>query len=369
MEMSTAAWLLNGTEINGTTSPPSRTYQLHPSIGHLRIYVAPVLLFGGTIGNIIAFCVFCRNPLRSSATAFYFRVLSIADILVLNVGLWPSWLRSAFGIQLIERTPHYCRFATYMSYALPDISTWCLVVMSLERFIGVSFPHKVHSICTRPRIKLSVVVMVLVMLLINIPALFVGDNVVNGNCAIAPDREYLARQIWPTVDLVVYSLLPFAIMLVCNAKIIHVALGSQKHINKDGGSGITSMTVTLLTVTFAFLLLTAPFTTYSVMVHYLFEKYKFDVDWWLFYVMASYLRFLNNAVNFPLYCMSGQPFRRHLVRMFRCISDREERRRASSVANAIYYSESSRPSTGSNGIINKALMNGVGNNNLKNAKF
>ena len=287
-------------------------------ISFLRIYFAPILLFFGTLGNILSAVVFSRPALNKSATSFYFRVLAVADTLALNVGLWPNWMRDAFGVNIYPLTEAACRIQTYIKFALPDCAVWVLVIMTLERVIGVCWPHKVRQICTRTRIRGSVIIMTLSIWVINIPSIWINSSNNNSEeltCVV--ENHVLAYDIWPWIDLTIYSLLPFFIMMTCNITIIYTVFRSQRSITRDGGNKMTAMTVTLLIVTFVFFLLTAPFVIYSCTADYLYN-YAPQINYLLFYFIASFLRYVNNSVNFPLYCMSGRAFRRELKRLFHC---------------------------------------------------
>ena len=39
----------------------------------LKVYISPVILFLGTIGNVLSFVIFSRESLRDSNISFYFR--------------------------------------------------------------------------------------------------------------------------------------------------------------------------------------------------------------------------------------------------------------------------------------------------------
>ena len=291
-------------------------------ITFLKLYFAPILLFVGTLGNILSFVVFSRLALKQSATAFYFRVLAVADTLALNVGLWPNWMRDAFDIHIYPITDLSCRIQTYLRYMLPDCAVWVLVILTLERMVGVQWPHRVHDIFTRRRTRISVLIMVLVIVTVNIPAIWIttknlGDTSVHP-CTV--DIIVLAYVIWPWIDLTIYSLLPFLMMITSVIIMLKTIkrrrrmLCRQGSINSNMGRTVQTMTATLLTVVFVFLLLTAPFVIYATILKELYGK--INIDFHLFYFVASYLRYVNNSVNFFLYCISGRNFRTELKYLF-----------------------------------------------------
>ena len=301
---------------------PYRIAMSNDIIDFIKIYFTPLLLFVGTFGNILSFVVFSQPTLKHSTTAFYFRILAIADTLALNFGLWPNWMRDCFGIYIYPITDISCRIQIYLRYTLPDCGVWVLVIMTIERLVGVLWPHHVRNIFTCHRVRISVVVMAIIIAAVNIPSLWVA-TVDNRNMSVQPCKaaNRLAFEIWPWIDLTIYSLLPFLIMMACAVVIIITVYRRQRMLSRRGsinhtrGSQVKTLTVTLLIVVFVFLLLTSPFVIYATTLKSLYGKV--NVDFNLFFFVASILRYVNNSVNFVLYCISGTSFRIELMALFR----------------------------------------------------
>ena len=88
-------------------------------------------------------------------------------------------------------------------------------------------------------------------------------------CAGRKEYAFLVEKVWPWVDTIVYSLLPFVIIMVLNILIIRQVLIARRHRNelpfgsmyeqrRPSHEGSTRLTVMLLTISFAFLLTTLP---------------------------------------------------------------------------------------------------------------
>ena len=313
--------VLNTTMYDNSTAS-YRTAHSVEMIAFLQIYFAPILLLIGTSGNILSFVVFSQPVLKHSPTAFYFRVLAVADTLALNIGLWPGWVWDAFGVRIYPITDVSCRIQVYLGYTLPHYAVWVLVIMTIERMASVRWPHHGH-IFTRRRLWISVFTTMLVLVVINIPVFWIATENY-GDTSMHPCKAahfVLAYQIWPWVDLSIYSFLPFVIMISCSTVIIKTVYQRRKTLLRRGcGNGykeskVNTMTATLLTVTFVFLLLTAPFAIYAITLQELHGKV--NVDYHLFYFFARSLRYVNHAVNFFLYCLSGKHFRRELIYLLR----------------------------------------------------
>jgi len=79
-------------------------YRLHKQ---LYVYVSPIIVVVGVIGNLLSFIVLVQKATRSVSTYCYLIVLAVADTVVLTAGLLPKWVEQVFNIntQLVIRLP------------------------------------------------------------------------------------------------------------------------------------------------------------------------------------------------------------------------------------------------------------------------
>ena len=45
----------------------------------MQVYIRPVLIIGGTVGNLLTFCVMRRGSMKKVSTCFYMAILVLAD--------------------------------------------------------------------------------------------------------------------------------------------------------------------------------------------------------------------------------------------------------------------------------------------------
>ncbi|PVD36107.1 hypothetical protein C0Q70_03080 [Pomacea canaliculata] len=92
-------------------------------------------------------------------------------------------------------------------------------------------------------------------------------------------------QIWSFVDFLVFSLVPFIILLVSNIVLLRTVMTSVRELRRRLDLGDTqqmtsrkkaasSMTTTLLALSFTFLILTGPICVYLLLTPYVFD----DID-------------------------------------------------------------------------------------------
>ena len=138
--------------------------------------------------------------------------------------------------------------------------------------------------------------------------------------------------IWPWIDASVYSFFPLTMLVVFNPLIIHTVrqraaeMKQLSDADTKPGTGTTKsgteqqITTMLLSVTFAFIILTGP-----IAVTLILEKFwdppteaHRSAIWRLWRKIVYYLLYTNHAINFLLYSLSGQKFHRELRRLLTC---------------------------------------------------
>lgn len=99
---------------------------------HVLIFIV------GSISNCIAYLVFSRKYFQKTIFFVYFRFILIVDFMTL-VSSIDYFLSFILGINL-RSTTITCKILSYENYALPSISTWIIVVVSIDRVISVLKP-------------------------------------------------------------------------------------------------------------------------------------------------------------------------------------------------------------------------------------
>ena len=116
-------------------------------IRRIRIVVPWVLLGIGLIGNLFILCVFMRKKKNSSrrtrlsSNAFCFCALAIAD----SYALVFMVVRSLMLVDSIKNLALSCKLFKFTYYASLQISSWCLVLLTIDRLIAVAFVFKYQT--------------------------------------------------------------------------------------------------------------------------------------------------------------------------------------------------------------------------------
>jgi hypothetical protein len=201
------------------------------------------------------------------------------------------------------------------------------MLLTVERFISVRFPLKARTICTLKWTYVALLVMFICSFALNLQFYFILTLDNNGRCNLT------ARMAWygdisHWIDMFVYSLVPFVVIVFCNCSILSKVIQSRierKKLQQSERSSeaksthahLTSMTYMLTTVSVVFLILTLPTTIQLVVYEQLRPRTaKQYVVYALMHTTTNLLSYTNSAINFILYCVSGTQFRREVYNLF-----------------------------------------------------
>ena len=197
--------------------------------------------------------------------------------------------------------------------------------MSIEIFFALFFPLKTRRVCTVGTARLVSLGTALIFIIFNIQAFFIYEAQINSNghhfCVhIRIPETY--RLIFFRLNSVLYSFGPFVLMIIFNFGIIYKFLRA-KYQDRKADSQSTSQalvksakgTAMLLTVSFTFIILTAPISIGLAIS----AKVRPVV-----HTVTSLLGYLNHGINGVLYCIVGSRFRNELKKVFCCVPKRPQ---------------------------------------------
>ncbi|XP_050414911.1 FMRFamide receptor [Patella vulgata] len=293
--------------------------------------VPPMLLLLGTVGNILTIVIFSRKAFRSTISR-YLTVLAVSDTVVLYSGLLRQWLY--YLVEYDIRSYHLvtCKLLTWLIYTSLDISAWTIVAVTIERLISVYFPHKVKTFCTTKVCYFVLSFVIVACSLVNghfLVGLELLEAAVDSYTCATNNADYLTflEDIWPWMDLCVYSLLPSGLIIVGNALLIRQVFFSNlqsqesmsdKRQQMNRQKKMSSMTTMLIAISILFLICTTPISIHIILSSYLPSPTPEQAaEQGLIWCVENLLMYSGNAINFILYCFSGSRFRKEIAAMLR----------------------------------------------------
>ena len=82
-------------------------------------YIVPIMLFFGTIGNVLAFLILWRRKaLNKNTTTVYLLTLAVIDQLLISTGLLQFWYMATFNVDLRNTSSASCTTFQCFLYSL-----------------------------------------------------------------------------------------------------------------------------------------------------------------------------------------------------------------------------------------------------------
>lgn len=309
-------------------------------------WIFPVVIFVGTVGNILSIAVLIRARMRTTSVYFYLMVLSFADLCVLYVSGFKTWIRGVTGYELLTASRFACKTTMFLVLFSQHFSAWLVVLTTVDRFIAVWFPFRASVWCSVSRARLLTVALTVVISAYNghvFWTMSLHDRPDVGGAGGGPKKtppppgvycgghpgSAFMRAPFEYLKLVSYSMLPFVVILTLNILIIARLKWSTVYLNQPDngstrltypGSGAAAasaafgrhakVTYMLLSVSFTYLLLTGPFTVFSLPIPRIADSSSHLVaKLMLVKAFVFIMMYCNHAVNFFLYCLTGRKFR------------------------------------------------------------
>ena len=223
-------------------------------------------------------------------------------------------------------------------------STLFILNMTFERFYSIIRPHKAASFNTVKRAKISIIIIIVMSTLYNIPQLFMTVDSVRNCLPWAKGGSYFGEIYYWSYNIINF-ILSFLLLLIMNSVIIYTLLtravpnvgGSEVQGQSRGrNEGQTSkvknaenqIVIMLLLVTFGFLILCTLSYTMLVVSRYvnIEQSPEFFAGYYLFFSIGQKTYYTNFGINFYLHVISGQKFRSDLIRLLKsmCCSCRTD---------------------------------------------
>ena len=300
----------------------------------MTMYIAPVLLFIAVFGNLLAFVVFSMPPYRQSLTAVLLRILAVVDtmIVVIHDGLETLALRVS-GVNILTYNTITCKIFAPLYLWFRACSAWVLVIIAMERFIGILFPHRAKVINTRRRFGCIIFAVATGLLTIHAPlfvstvrvSLYIPGVRSGGACKLQGDPKSLNLyfQILTWAILFVTCVLPFVFIITLNITIVYTLIKRRMevHNSRENGSHANNAAAILISVSLTFIILTLPHALYLILQQYFRKIGDLESvdDTFVLLKYATICDSINHSINIVLYCLCGRKFRQCLWNMMCCV--------------------------------------------------
>lgn len=304
-----------------TTSWENTTDSLCPSIDDFRSEVYPtiysIITVLGLLGNGFALIILIRTLHECSAFHIYMLNLAVSDLLC--VSTLPLRAIYYFRKGQWEYGDFLCRVSSYALYVNLYCSIFFMMAVSCTRFLAIVFPvQNLRLVSVRKACTLCICIWVFICLT-GSPFLMQGihvDPITNKTkCFEPPDveRDINKLIILNYFSVVVGFAIPFLIILLCYAGIIHTLLFSSTTMSKSNRTKAISMIVIVM---LAFFISFMPYHIQRTIHLHSMGHYNCDdiVSIQKSVVVTLCLAASNSCFDPMLYFFSGANFRHKIFR-------------------------------------------------------
>ncbi|ELU01842.1 hypothetical protein CAPTEDRAFT_191263 [Capitella teleta] len=277
----------------------------------------------GAIGNMMSFAVLQRKTFRQSSVGFVLSALLVMDTLMLALWCGNNSTRYAnyrYPSNIKYESDFMCKLQSISGF-LPLVSAWSMVLVTAERLAVVFYPVKAHELCTRRNVMFAWFATALVICFLCLPRIWI-TSLRSGNsekfCWIE-DQYNISKSsyyVMSSLSILIPSLFLFGANISIAARLSRSQSFRRQHSNgSEGNQRSRSMTAMLLCDSTIFLVLNV--LTMIITQALIVSEKRFPYGIICALHFTNLLQYLNNAINFLLYCMSGSQFRNELVKLFR----------------------------------------------------
>ncbi|XP_067648924.1 probable G-protein coupled receptor B0563.6 [Haliotis asinina] len=228
-----------------------------------------------------------------------------------------------------------CKTLGYFGNVLSTFANWLLVAMSIERFAAVWFPLKFVQIWSPKKSIATVMTMAFLLAAMFLHLFwimrFVDDKDAGMKyCSIYDEYKYFMMHIWYWINVIIYAVLPCILLMIFNALIVVGIVQSRnahrqfkgysckdKQINVDRHRPVTLMLVAaavslvILTTPRCVMLILTPYWTPPAGTMEGSVEYLIDC---IAFVLCDF----THAINFYVYSLSTEIFRRQFIDILTC---------------------------------------------------
>ncbi len=108
------------------------------------VYLFPAIALISLIANLISFYMFSRKRFQNTVFSIYFRVYLVFQCLNLVMPI-NKMFELNFGIHFSRLSNFACKLRYYYGNVNYSICSWLMVVVSLDRFLSISYPKNLHG--------------------------------------------------------------------------------------------------------------------------------------------------------------------------------------------------------------------------------
>lgn len=270
-----------------------------------------------TILNSLILIIFLRKKFRQRPFSYYIRFIAFIDILILYGWNLDNFFRLKYYFELEKLTILTCKLLSYYNNVVNQSSAWLRVLMCADRFYTLNQIQQRQRIDRNRCILLLIIFTLILIGLVNLHLpIFACYKHLNHTEINIDSIYYQIYPMWHYVNLILYNILPFILMLLFNIRIIrHLILLKQTTTITKTRIQHRSISISIFLSAFLFCLMTTPATIIFAFFHTQIRSEIFENFLLSFFdsIQSTY-----HSLSFFLYFITLVEFRKEFYRLIYC---------------------------------------------------
>ncbi|CAF0916429.1 unnamed protein product [Rotaria sordida] len=294
---------------------------VHPSsVGKILFTYYPLCLTCmTTILNSLTLIILYQKVFRQRPTIRYMRVIALIDIFILYGWNLDHFFRLKFGFEVDRLTVLSCKLSTYINHFLNQSSAWLRVWMCVDRFCALNHIRQRRINNQHRRVVFFIIFTLIIVALVNLhlPIFACYSLSYNNETKIAGGSLYFRLYpSWSYINLALYNIIPFILMLTFNMLIIrHLILIKKTSSLQQSRIRHTSISMPILLSAFLFCIMTTPPAVIFAFYH---KQLQSDIFQNLLLSLLDSIKYTYHSLSFFLYFITLIEFRKEFFRLLHC---------------------------------------------------
>lgn len=211
----------------------------------LITYMPPLLLFMGTIGNVLTAILLWRFHRKVLSTCLYIFVATVVELCALYIRCGNDWLMVLSQIDVKYIAMHssnsVCKIYPFVSDLTLHLATWMTVAMATETAIVTLRPQRLMRFCRVERARSVILLLVVLLICLNAHcfwtwALIKEERAAQITTTCTTSRrgnqhsEDFRRVAWPVIDILVADFFPLFVIFSCIVIVITKRIKKKEHL-------------------------------------------------------------------------------------------------------------------------------------------
>lgn len=301
----------------------------------IDVFVVGLLCLVGFVGNALSIAVLRRDRDKKNTTNWLLQTLAVSDTLYLFASVFIQTLKTIKDFTnwwpgLQQAFPYFEPYIWPFASITQTITVWLVMLVTADRYIAVCKPLQTQM-RTLQRTKLAVAIVVITAILYNVPRFMEREitttfnectnrtEIISKKTALREDKVYFL--VYKTIMYFIFRAIgPLVILIVLNLRLIK-ALQEVRRKHRDltrTSKHRENITLMLVVVVSVFILCEIPDLTLRILFTIMTFSKSIKIDITLLRyinVCTNAMLTLNSGINFLIYCLIGNKFRKILWEM------------------------------------------------------